>query len=77
MLAAIFNLNPTSPVLKFWTNSGPFDVYLKLPQLIVFVLVIAVFLGAMLIPFTKIEPVPPEEIPEAEQLAAYHEVLYP
>ncbi len=75
-LAAVFNLEPVSPVLKFWTHSGPFDVYLKPAQLIMFALVIAVFVGALLIRFPEIQEVPPEEIPEAEQIAAYGEVLY-
>ena len=63
-------------MVAFWTNSGPFDVYLKLPQIIMFGLTVGIFVGAMLVPFQRVTPVPAEEIPEAEQLAAYHEVIY-
>jgi hypothetical protein len=40
-----------------------------------FCLVVALFVGGMLIPFQRVEPVPPEEISEGEQLAAYGEVI--
>ena len=75
VLAAVFDLAPQSPVLQFWGDGRPFDVYLKLPQLIMFGLVVALFLGALLIPFQRVEPVPPDEVPEDEQLAAYGEVV--
>lgn len=74
-LAAVFNLAPQSPVVSFWTNSGPFDVYLKLPQIIMFCLVLAIFVAGLLIPFQRVEPVPADEVPEAEQLPAYGEVI--
>ncbi len=77
VLGAVFNLAPPSPVLQFWQNSGPFDVYLKLPQIIMFCLVVALFVGGMLIPFQRVEPIPPEDVPEGEQIAAYGEVINP
>jgi hypothetical protein len=73
--SAIFDLAPASPVLKFWQNSGPFDVYLKLPQILMFGLVVGLFAAALVIPFQKVEPVPADEVSEAEQLAAYGEVI--
>jgi hypothetical protein len=75
VLAAVFDLTPQSPVLQFWQDSGPFDVYLKLPQIIMFALVIGLFAGAMLIPFSKVEPVPEDEVPADEQRAAYGKVV--
>lgn len=77
LFSAVFNLAPPSPVVSFWTNSGPFDVYLKLPQIIMFCLVLGLFIGGMLIPFQRVEPVPPDEVSPAEQLAAYGEVINP
>jgi hypothetical protein len=74
-VGAVFDLAPQSPVLQFWQHSGPFDVYLKLAQIVMFCLVVALFVGGMLIPFQRVEPVPPEEISEGEQLAAYGEVI--
>lgn len=72
LLAAVFDLTPQSPVLEFWQNSGPFDVYLKLPNLIMFALVFGLFALGLFVPFQRIEPVSDEEIPRDERLANYH-----
>lgn len=76
LLAAVFDLNPASPVLQFWSDGKPFDVYLKLPQIVMFGLVVGIFLAALLIPFQGVEPVPEDEVSPEEQLAAYGEVLH-
>jgi len=75
-VGTVFDLAPQSPVLQFWQHSGPFDVYLKLAQIVMFGLVVGLFVGAMLIPFQRVEPIAPEDVPEGEQLAAYGEVIY-